>query len=314
MQPSDRELVLRAQTGEVAALGALLERHEPRLLSTALALLRDHAAAQDAVQDAFVIALRRIGDVREPDEAGAWLHAVVRNVCRMSWRSGPSQPPLPLDDVSERLVATAAGPEEHLDGLALRDWVWTALNRLPESSRAAATLRFFGSRTSYDEIALLLGIPVGTVRSRLNHARRQLVAALAATADEVHSEARQLTVREHATFTEALAQMNAGAGYEHFADQFSADVRAEFADGDSRTGRCMLDRVLDDDVTSGLRMHPTRILATRGITVLEATFENPSDNPQRCPPSTCQVHFRPGGLTTRVRIFFAPRPPLPAVE
>ena len=308
LQPCNRELVLRGQAGEVAALGALLERHEPRLLSTALAMLRDHAAAQDAVQETFVIALRRIGDVREPDEAGAWLHAVVRNVCRMTWRSAPSQLMEPLDDVTERLVSMAAGPEEHLDQLALRDWVWTALDRLPETSRAAATLRFFGSRTSYDEIALLLGIPVGTVRSRLNHARGQLVEALAATAEDVHTEARQLTLREHATFTEALAQMNAGVGFEHFAGQFAPDVRMEFADADSRSGRAVLDRVLDDDVASGLRMRATRVLATRGLTVLEMAFENPADNPYRCPPSTCQVHFRPDGQTTRVRIFFAPRP------
>lgn len=310
LQPSDRELVLRAQAGEVAALGALLERHEPRLLSTALALLRDHAGAQDAVQDAFVIALRRIGDVREPDEACAWLHAVVRNVCRMTWRAAPAQPPLALDAISERLVSAGAGPEEHLDRLALREWVWTALDRLPETSRAAATLRFFGSRTSYEEIALLLGIPVGTVRSRLSHARGQLVRALAATADDVHTEARRRTTREHATFNEAIEQMDAGTGIDRFAELFAPDVRAEFADGSSATGRPALERVLYDDVESGLRMRATRVLATRGMTVLEMAFENPADNPYRCPPSTCQVHFRAEGRTDRVRIFFAPRPVL----
>ena len=87
--PTDRELVLRAQAGEVAALGMLLERHEAVLKAAALRRLRDLAAADDAVQETFVLALRRVGELRDAPAARAWLLAILHNVCRMAWRAAP---------------------------------------------------------------------------------------------------------------------------------------------------------------------------------------------------------------------------------
>src|SRR6266508_4410420 len=83
--PSDGELVRAAQAGDVAGLGELLERYRAPLHASALRLL-GHGRAEDAVQETFVIALRRIGDVRDPDAVGGWLHAVLRNVCLMTLR------------------------------------------------------------------------------------------------------------------------------------------------------------------------------------------------------------------------------------
>ena len=83
----DVELVHAAQAGNVAALGMLLESHRARLYATALAIVRDRAQAQDAVQEAFLVALRRIQDLREPAAAGAWLQTIVRNASPRSWAS-----------------------------------------------------------------------------------------------------------------------------------------------------------------------------------------------------------------------------------
>jgi RNA polymerase sigma factor (sigma-70 family) len=138
-----------------------------------LSILAERGDAQDAVQDAFLIALQRPADLREPAAAAAWLHAVVRNACRMRLRASRETP-------SEILVVDRGGeldPEDALERLALRDWVWTALERLPESLRATIMLRYFIRGCSYADIGAVLGISIGTVRSRLNQAKRPRAAS-----------------------------------------------------------------------------------------------------------------------------------------
>jgi RNA polymerase sigma-70 factor, ECF subfamily len=78
---SDAELVRMAQGGDVTSLGTLLERHRAPLHALALRMLGHAPQAQDAVQDTFLIALRNIERLREPEAVGGWLRAVLRNVC-----------------------------------------------------------------------------------------------------------------------------------------------------------------------------------------------------------------------------------------
>ena len=181
---TDADLVRAAQAGDTAGLGALLERHRSRLHAIAVSILGHGPQAEDAVQDACVIALRRIGELRDPGAARAWLSAILVNVCRGQLRSArvasgldPCDPPGP---------DTAA---QAIDDGALRDWVWTALERLSEPLRLAVMLRYFTGASSYEAIAEVCGVPVGTVRSRLSAAKRRLAEELLETAALAHDEA-----------------------------------------------------------------------------------------------------------------------------
>src|SRR5262252_3035427 len=75
---SDAELASLARGGEVEALAALLERYRPSLYAAAIGLLRNRDDALDAVQETCVVALARLGVLRDPEAAGGWLHAVLR--------------------------------------------------------------------------------------------------------------------------------------------------------------------------------------------------------------------------------------------
>jgi DNA-directed RNA polymerase specialized sigma24 family protein len=79
---SDAALASLAQGGDVEALAVLLERYRPSLYAAAVGLLGNRADALDAVQDTFVVALLRLADLRDANAARAWLHAVLRNLCR----------------------------------------------------------------------------------------------------------------------------------------------------------------------------------------------------------------------------------------
>ena len=305
----DADLVRAAQGGDATSLGVLLERYRASLYAQALGILGYGPQAEDAVHDTFVAAMRKIDGVREPAAVGGWLHAVLRNVCLMRLRAGQGevlfdemQPPHTGEPPSEVSV------EEAIDRLAMREWVWTALSELPEVLRVTAMLRYFGSYASYEEIAAILGVPVGTVRSRLSQAKLKLADALLETAGLAHDEARRFTESSTRYFGAAAEEMNSGHGYELLLNAYSDAPACFLGGGQTLHGRRVVMESLEDDLEAGVKLHPTNVLASKDIVVVEADFENPRDDPFHCPPATTQVHFQRDGLTHRVHLHFAPRP------
>ena len=135
-------------------------------------LLRDDSAAADAVQDAYLRALRHFGGWRGGD-ARAWLLTIVRNVCR-SARGGTDvefDETLHSGDVAER------DPAADLARSTARETLGQALERLPQEFREVIVLREL-EELSYKEIADVTGVPVGTVMSRLSRGRERLRRAL----------------------------------------------------------------------------------------------------------------------------------------
>jgi RNA polymerase sigma-70 factor (ECF subfamily) len=184
----DTALTRAAQSGEVAALGLLLERHRAGMRAVAVSILGPGADADDVMQDAALTALLRIGDVRDPEAVGAWLRMIVRNAARLVLRE--SAVVRPVGELP--FPSTHLGPEQWLERNALRDWVWEALAELTPALRMPLVLRYFATgATSYERIAEVFGVPVGTVRSRLSQGRTKLAEALAATVDAPHGDAAE---------------------------------------------------------------------------------------------------------------------------
>ncbi|WP_089101326.1 RNA polymerase sigma factor [Streptomyces hyaluromycini] len=199
----DAVLTRAAQSGEVAALGVLLERHRAGMRAVALSVLGRAADVDDVLQDAALTALLRIGDVRDPAAVGAWLRMIVRNGSRSVLRY--SALVLPVEELAA--PSQDAGPEQWLERNAVRDWLWAALEELSPVLRMPLVLRYFTAEgASYELIALACGIPLGTVRSRLSQGRAKLAVALAATADAPHGDAGQ---RVRASRTEARRMLDA---------------------------------------------------------------------------------------------------------
>jgi len=159
------------------AFGAIFDRHGSTLLRF-LARRVDPAEAEDLLGDVFRIAFeRRSAFERDRDSARPWLYGIAANVVAKHHRSEarrlramarvPAEQS-PDDDPAERAVAAA-------DAGARWTRVMNAIGTLPETERQVLLL-FAWEELSYDEIALALGIPVGTVRSRLSRGRTRLAA------------------------------------------------------------------------------------------------------------------------------------------
>ena len=172
----DEGLARRAQGGDATAFGTLAERHVAAARRAARSVLFDPDDADDAVQDGMLAAWRNIGGYDPGRPFRPWLLRIVVNAARdvARRRKVRRTEPLPMDRATDR-----AGPDTHTLRSELRRQLSEALATLPERQRTVAVL-FEVEGYAHAEIAALLGMPEGTVRSDLFHARRRLRAALGA--------------------------------------------------------------------------------------------------------------------------------------
>jgi RNA polymerase sigma-70 factor (ECF subfamily) len=298
---SDAELVHLGQAGDIAAMAVLLDRHRATLYATALSVLRDRDGAMDAVQETFVVALTRLGDLREPGAVGAWLRTVVRNRALAQLRLGRRE--LATSDLGPELAA--AGPERALDERVQHAWVWSALERLPEEERLALVLRHFTRCRSYEAIATVCGVPVGTVRSRLNRARRRLVAALATSGqgrERDQGELEASRAEEWETFYRRLQETPEPATYRGL---YHSDVSVH-DQGGSWTGIEAWSAEEREAIDVGVRASIVGLVASRTVNVVELDFHNPPWATGHCPPSSTFVHRLRDGRSASIEIYYHP--------
>ena len=301
---ADIALVRAAQAGDVTALALLLEHHRAGMRAVALSILGPGPDADDAVQDAVLVALRRIRDVRDPAAVGAWLRMVVRNQCRGLLREARRL--VPIDELAP-YQDPAADPGEFLELHSMQDWVWEAIEQLSPALRLPLVLRHFSAHvTAYDHIAQVCGVPVGTVRSRLSQARAKLADALAATAEAAHSDARTRTAASWDDARDTLATAEAGGFERVVAERWSPDVTLLYG-GSRLGGSALITRAMDCDLAAGVRQRPVNVAAGRSLAVWEMDITSPPDDPGHCPPSAAWVMELNGGKVSRLRLFH-PRP------
>lgn len=171
MTESDAALVARVRGGDGEAFGTLVQRHLRSAYAVALAQLGEEADAQDAVQDAFVTALKRIEECRKPDQFGSWLFSIVRNRARDHRRYRAVRDALPLDAAGE--VANRESPLHDAENAELRTDLLGAMTGLTELQREVILLYDFEG-WSHKEIGDRLGISDGSARVHLFNARRAL--------------------------------------------------------------------------------------------------------------------------------------------
>lgn len=178
---SDEMLLARIVRREEEALAALYDRHSRAAFALARHILRDGETAEDVVQEAFLTLWRRAETYRpERGAVRAWLLTVVRNraidVLRSPSRSGPSATATSVDDLN--LVAPD-NPEQDAMRMVEGRVVRAALAELPPEQREVVELAYFAG-LAYPEVAERMGIPLGTVKSRMRLALERLRALLRA--------------------------------------------------------------------------------------------------------------------------------------
>lgn len=181
--PEETALLVRLRRKDPAAFEALARAHGPRLLAVARRLLRNEEDARDAVQDAFLGALRSLEAFEGQARVSTWLHRIVVNAALMKLRSRRRRPEEPIEALLPAFLEDghhAAHPAEwRPDAEALlaeretREFVRASIDRLPESYRTVLILRDV-EELDTAECARLLGLTGGAVKIRLHRARQAL--------------------------------------------------------------------------------------------------------------------------------------------
>lgn len=189
MELDEQALIRRCRDGDEEAFRMLMERHQRGVFAVAQAMVRDAEEARDIVQEAFVRVFQGLGAFKGDASFKTWLQRIVRNLCidRLRARKSREQALGEVETVSEGEDAVEAGlvasrwgsqPQDRLLDRELGEAIHAAVARLPEKHREILVLREVEGM-SYEELAEALGIPKGTVMSRLFHARSKLQKDLA---------------------------------------------------------------------------------------------------------------------------------------
>jgi RNA polymerase sigma-70 factor, ECF subfamily len=184
--PDVERLVRAAVAGDHGAFGELISRHERIVFRTALAALGRKEDAEDAAQEAFLIAWQKLAGFRHGATFRTWLLTIVwrkaldkRRVRGAWWKRTQAPAEFEAFDPMEQVAATGPDPERRAVSRDLEQRVRAEINGLSPKLRDALVLAASGEH-SYGEIAELLGIPVGTVKWRVSEARRVLGARIEA--------------------------------------------------------------------------------------------------------------------------------------
>ncbi len=183
----DPDLIRRAQTGDEAAFGVIMRSHYERTFRLVYAMVRHEADARDICQEVWLTVWQQLATFRGDSRFTTWLHPIAtrRALDHLRKRRRWFDRFLPIATGDDRVAAvpepvTTDDARGHAEGSERTALLHAALDSLPPKHRAVLALREVEG-LSYEEIAQATGIPVGTVMSRLYHARRLLAEKLGKT-------------------------------------------------------------------------------------------------------------------------------------
>ena len=173
---TDQQLVQRAQRGDLRAFDLLVLKYQGRIAALVSRYVSDAGEVEDVTQEAFIKAYRALGKFRGDSAFYTWLYRIAANAAKNHLVAKGRRPgaDATIEDAEGfdegGMLSESASPEALAMGGELAEVVESALNALPDELKSALMLREFDG-LSYDDIADVLGCPVGTVRSRIFRAR-----------------------------------------------------------------------------------------------------------------------------------------------
>ena len=176
MEFNEQKLIERASGGDPSAFNRLMAEHERKMYAVALRMCGNREDAQDCLQEAMLRIYRSISSFKGQSSFGTWVYRITMNTCLDELRRKKNKAAASLDslvDAGWSPTDESDTPEKHSERKALRRELSGAIRELPEDMRSAVVLRDIHGY-SYDEIAQVLDVNVGTVKSRISRAREKL--------------------------------------------------------------------------------------------------------------------------------------------
>jgi RNA polymerase sigma-70 factor (ECF subfamily) len=171
---NEAELLTRVVSGDREAFDAVMRNHQDRVFSVCLRILGDRERALDATQDTFLTVFRKAGQFQGRSAVGTWIYRIAVNTCYDQLRRAQRRP---SEALADQLDPSDPAAEAAIESAALRPEIEVALAQLPGDFRNAVVLADLEGM-SLPEAAEILGVPIGTVKSRVFRGRRLLAKQL----------------------------------------------------------------------------------------------------------------------------------------
>ena len=179
---TDEQLIARFQSGDERAYIELVNRYRERLINFVFPFLGDFEQAEDVVQETMLKLYEKKHYYREIAKFSTWIYTIARNLANTELRKKKRRKTtyisrMTKDDRQYDIPAVQADLNQNLQNEFIRDRIHAAIKELPEHFKTVIILRDI-EELSYDDISNIVGVPLGTVKSRINRARLQLQAEL----------------------------------------------------------------------------------------------------------------------------------------
>ncbi|MDH7463092.1 RNA polymerase sigma factor [Chitinophagaceae bacterium 26-R-25] len=295
-----------ALNGNICEMGVVFEFFRPRLYALALRICANSATAQDAVQDTFIAAFTHLQTLRNNHSFYPWLkHILINNTYQLLRRKKFEEFSEPMLMKEQRVFQSA---QSALEKTSNQQQLYTSLQELSEELRSCVLLRYFSNYNSYEEIAEILCIPVGTVRSRLSAARQKLSQVYNKfddAGDKILKSAREWSGYYYRLWSNLYD--DAYIRNELF-DHLHPAINIRFTSGKRGKGRQIVEKEINEDLVLGTRFNVQDVVSCGNISVIEGPNINTPDYPDRCAPSSVYVLFRnPGKMVETIHVYDAPR-------
>ena len=287
-------------------INILYQKFNPFVQALALKLCGNTAEAEDAVQDAWITVFTHSHQLRHADSFLPWLKRIVTNSCHQLTRKGKRMVLVEELPDSDRMIEDCVELKFEKNGD--RDTLYSILAELPLQLRETVMLRYLTGYNSYDQIAAITGVPVGTVRSRLSDSKRKL-SKLWQRVEDLDSTAFELNQYWNRYYQEvcpgAYTDKNLLTDlYAHIA----SDLKLVFTSGETVVGRSVFQLGIEDDLEHGSSISTVDVCSTSGdLTVLKVSFSNSRDFPGHCPPNSYMTFLRKENELSEIRLYHAER-------
>lgn len=283
-----QQFVKAAKAGDTSAWNILYRQHEPWLYATALRICGNCPSAKDAVQDTFIQAYLKLQQLKNTAAFSGWLKTtLLRNCYRYI------QPEYLCNDSTLLEVENCEDEiNNKLDLYAQQTKIYNTLACLTETLQSVLLLRNFSSWQSYEQIAKILCIPIGTVRSRLSEAKQKMMELWRKT--NADSEKALQEVKEWNNFYSAqFATVHTSlTAREKLLQHFDKNLQLSFTSGNTVFGRGFIEKEIEDDLHYGSCFDEIEVMSSGCLSIVEVCNINSKEYPYRCPEKGIFVLYR----------------------
>lgn len=295
------EMIRAAQLGDKASWNLVYKQYYTGLYAIAIQRCRNLAMAEDAVQDAFITAYLKLSQLQEPAAFPGWIKKILTNICL---KAAIHQHKLQSLNavVKESLSQIDNQLENKYNWLATKGELYSGLAALPEALRATLLLRYFFSFQSYQEIAAILSVPIGTVRSRLNQAKLKLTELWHSSSDDNANAIGEVEFWNNFYLQTLAAIHHEDRSRDRFMAHFSKDARLIRPGEDTPADCSVFGKMIQDDRRAGSWLSPANIMTSGNISIIEARHFNSSKNPDHCPDVSLMIIERHQDKANKIQL------------